>query len=383
MKGLLLAAAVLANTIAAPQLRLTKKSYAGLEHALAGRIPVGIYSANRIYQAYEDNENNVVVLNFPGLGSDYRLGLVSAAPSLPTSAAREAPIARTRTAPADVVAPSLTGPADVVAPSLTSVAVEGTVADLTPNPAVDAVVGSLALQEDVADALEDAVEDAVEATLPAAAVRTLVVDLDDLVDSLEISAEDPAAEAAEEAAEAAEEAAEDAAEAAVAAALGIRTVSLEDDRTDEVADALEDALEDAAEAAEDAAEAAEDAAEDAAEAEIAAALRRTGVPAAVAEELADEAADDIVRRKRQDDDDDDDDIFGSITTADRVSFALSGLGTILGINLGRWLDTTHEANVKLIDGMENVGTIVLDQVDNILERANDPNRTKSDKFNLF
>lgn len=44
------------------------KSYIGLQEALAGRVPVSVSSANKIYQAYDHDDNHVVLLNLPGLG---------------------------------------------------------------------------------------------------------------------------------------------------------------------------------------------------------------------------------------------------------------------------------------------------------------------------
>nr|XP_053634883.1 uncharacterized protein LOC128690293 isoform X2 [Cherax quadricarinatus] len=67
MKTILMLVVTVALAHPAPQHRLTGKAYVGLSQALGGRIPVGIYSADRIFHAYENHDNDVVVLNFPGL----------------------------------------------------------------------------------------------------------------------------------------------------------------------------------------------------------------------------------------------------------------------------------------------------------------------------
>lgn len=39
-----------------------------------------------------------------------------------------------------------------------------------------------------------------------------------------------------------------------------------------------------------------------------------------------------------------------------------------GANLGRWMDSTWAANVRFINGMETVGLLILDNLDNMLEQ---------------
>nr|XP_027228087.1 uncharacterized protein LOC113820015 isoform X3 [Penaeus vannamei] len=68
---------------------------------------------------------------------------------------------------------------------------------------------------------------------------------------------------------------------------------------------------------------------------------------------------DSVRTKRQE---------TELTAADELSFALAGLGSLIGSNVGRYLDATFSANVDLIQGFENTGLLVLDQVDERLQR---------------
>ena len=69
---------------------VSEKSHLGLEHALGGRVPVGVYSANKVYKGYEGEGSDVIVLNIPGLShpvgrNDYDLGSPESNELLPSS----------------------------------------------------------------------------------------------------------------------------------------------------------------------------------------------------------------------------------------------------------------------------------------------------------
>ncbi|XP_042887102.1 uncharacterized protein LOC122262936 isoform X2 [Penaeus japonicus] len=79
--------------------------------------------------------------------------------------------------------------------------------------------------------------------------------------------------------------------------------------------------------------------------------------AADAEDVA--AAAESARTKRQDSD---------LTAAEELSFAFAGLGSLVGSNVGRYLDATFSANADLIQGFENTGLLILDQVEDRLRK---------------
>ncbi|KAK8380095.1 hypothetical protein O3P69_016619 [Scylla paramamosain] len=177
--------ALLGAVSAAPQLWLSEKSHLGLEQALGGRVPVGVYSANKIYKGYEGEGSDVIVLNIPGLShpvgrDDFDLGSPESNELLPS----------TRTAGAATLSASAN-------------------AATRSGPALFAVLDSLEEPQDVLDSAEDTAEDVRDALEDAA---------DDARDALEDAAEearDALEDAAEDAREAQEEAAEDAAELAL------------------------------------------------------------------------------------------------------------------------------------------------------------------------
>lgn len=49
---------------------MSEKSNIALDYALAGGVPLALYSANKVYKGIEDGNSNVVILNIPGLSHD-------------------------------------------------------------------------------------------------------------------------------------------------------------------------------------------------------------------------------------------------------------------------------------------------------------------------
>lgn len=46
---------------------MSEKSKIALDLALNGRVPVSVYSANKVFKGFEDGNSNIAILNIPGL----------------------------------------------------------------------------------------------------------------------------------------------------------------------------------------------------------------------------------------------------------------------------------------------------------------------------
>nr|XP_045595832.1 POU domain, class 4, transcription factor 1-like [Procambarus clarkii] len=338
---LLVATGVLAHP--APQHKLSGKAYVGLSQALGGRIPVGIYSAKRIFHGYENHDNDVVYLNLPGLSSAVGGGFAGDAGALGGGGlkggalgggalgggalgggALGGAVGKKGEALGSLVGGGLSHAAGAIGAAVGSGAVAG-------GDALGAPIGKGLAHGanglgggafDAGDALGAAVGSGVSHGVGALAASFGGSEWG----MRHLKRRHPALMSATNLHEIRE------------SGRRVRPHRLISRRFFHEAGALAEQLGEGAGAA-------------------LGSLSQT-----------------LFRSKRQD---------SEQSNANQISFALSGLGTLFGGNLGRWLDSTFDANVKFINGMENVGTIVLDQVDDILVRVGDRNRTKADGISLF
>ncbi|XP_042887099.1 prophage side tail fiber protein homolog StfR-like isoform X1 [Penaeus japonicus] len=316
MNSLVIVAAVLAATHAAPQghggIRFTQKEYNGLQQALGYRVPVGIYSANQVFSMVEEYPTDYVVLNLPGLsagggGSGYssRSGVAQA---------------RTGALPADdEVAETFSEVVEEAVEAVEEAAEEAAEVAVNRNLLVQEAV--LAMQEQQTAASGGAVVESRSSSSPALNDETAApsIPASPTAETAVRSAGSPAAnvETAEAVTEAAAETTATAAATTEAATESGATAMVNDTAAQPAAAGLAADAEDVAAAAESA------------------------------------------RTKRQDSD---------LTAAEELSFAFAGLGSLVGSNVGRYLDATFSANADLIQGFENTGLLILDQVEDRLRK---------------
>ncbi|XP_037779890.1 uncharacterized protein LOC119576332 [Penaeus monodon] len=324
MKSMVIVIAVLAASQAAPQghggIRFTQKEYNGLQQALGYRVPVGIYSANQVFSMVEEYPTDYIVLNLPGLsaggGSGYasRSGIAQA---------------RTGALPADdEVADTFSEVAEEAVEAVEEAA-EAAEVSINRNLLVQEAV--LAMQEQQSAASGGDVVEGRSSSLPAT----------DALNEMEIPSV-PADVTGSSPVETA-----------------VRSTGLEATTATETETATETMATSAATVTEAATETeATTMMTDTSAQPAAAGLAVDAEEAAAAvQEVA--AIADSVRTKRQE---------TELTAVDDLSFALAGLGSLIGSNVGRYLDATFSANVDLIQGFENTGLLVLDQVEDRLRK---------------